>query len=150
LPATHGLGKPLVLPFRLVAALSVVSLFCGCPWRSYEQILSVHLEVLSSMATKLLNSSDAGRRPGPSDVAELLYPLRRARQFAHQYRSYSERPSYREFVTSLDFYEKLTDEVDAARADDRRWKAVRAQLKAPVGAFLDQARRAREALEREE
>ena len=85
----------------------------------------------------------------PSDVAELLYPLRRARQFAYQYRSYEQRPSHREFVESLDFYEKLVDEVDAARADEQRWHRFRAKLTARAEAFLDQVRITREALERE-
>jgi len=126
-----------------------VTALSGCPWRSYEQILAVHLQVLSSMTTKLLETADAGGRPSPSDVTEVLYPLRRARQFARQFESYSDRPSYREFVRSLDFYEKLVNEVDAARADEQRWQARRAQLAAPGEAFLDQARRTREALERE-
>jgi len=149
LPTTSG-AEGRYAPFRLAALLTIAVLVSGCPWRSYEQILTIHLDVLSSMTKKLLDTADAGRRPGPSDVTELLYPLRRARQFAHQYRSYSERQSYREFVTSLDSYEKLVREVDEARADDRRWQALRAKLTAPAQAFLDQARRTREALQREE
>jgi hypothetical protein len=134
---------------RVTGVLAIVSYSFGCPWRSYEQILTVHLDVLSSMTTKLVETTEVGGRPGPSDLAELLYPLRRARQFAYQYRSYSERPSHRAFVASLDFYEKLLGEVDAARADDRRWQAFRGKLTGRAEAFLDQVRRTREALERE-
>lgn len=149
LPSSGGAGRQCA-PLPFVALLSLTVLGSGCLWRSYEQILSVHLDVLCSMTTKLLETAEAGQRPSPSDVTELLYPLRRARQFAHQYRSYSDRKSYRAFVTSLDLYEKLVDEVDEARADDRRWQALRPELKVPAQAFLDQARRAREALQREQ
>jgi hypothetical protein len=125
-------------------------LLSGCPWRSYGQILAIHLDVLCSLTTKLVDTANAGHRPTPNDVTELLYPLRRARQFAHQFEGYSERPSYGVFVASLDLYEKLVGEVDEARADDGRWQALRPQLSADAGAFLDQARMTREALAREE
>jgi hypothetical protein len=149
LPSTGDTAEYPRMAVRAVAVLAAVTVLSGCSWRSYERVLTVHLEVLSSMATKLLDTAAAGQRPSPNEITELLYPLHRARQFVQQYASYSERASYREFVTSLDFYEKLVDEVDAARADDQRWQARRAKLKAPAEAFLDQARRTREALNRE-
>lgn len=138
------------LPLGLLATYMAAALLCACPWRSYGQILTIHLEVLCSMTNKLLQTAEAGRRPSPSDVTELLYPLRRARQFAHQYRGYSERRSYREFVASLDLYEKLVDEVDEARADQKRWQALRAKLGVPAQAFLAQAARTRKVLQEEE
>jgi hypothetical protein len=150
LPTTDDTEQRPRVRFRKVAALAAVAALSGCLWHSYERVLTVHLDVLSSMATKLLDTAAAGKRPSPNQVTELLYPLHRARQFAQQYGSYSGRASYREFVTSLDFYEKLVDEVDAARADDQRWQTRRATLTAPAEAFLDQARRTREALKREE
>jgi hypothetical protein len=147
--ATTRIRTFLAVPFRLVCVLTVGSVLCGCLWRSYEQIMTVHLEVLSSMTTKLLETARAGGRPSPNDLAELVYPLRRARQFAYQYESYAERPSHGAFVASLDAYEKLIDEVDAARADEQRWNAVQDELEGRAQAFLDRVRRAREALERE-
>jgi len=133
----------------LVGVFVAVSLLSGCPWRSYEQILDVHLDVLSSMATKLVDTIESGGRPAPTDVTELQYPLRKARQFADQYRDYADRPSYKELEASLDAYEELVQEVDTARVDERRWDGLRADLVSRANAVRDRLATVRLALERE-
>ena len=90
--------------------------------------MSVHVDVLSSEADKIVGNAEIGHRPIPADITEMTYPLQRARQFAYQYGAYSSRPSYASFVVVLDVYERLAKEIDAARTDEQRWKAVLGRL----------------------
>lgn len=117
-----GLGR--------AALMGVALVVCGsaCLWRSYEEILSVHVQVLSSMAEKAVDGADPNRRPSASDVAELLYPLRRARQFAEQYEAQRDRASYQAFVALLDLYEHFVQGIDVARTEDDRWAALEPHL----------------------
>ena len=110
--------------------LFVLTLVCApaCLWRSYADIMRVHLDVLSELSEKAAENARAGQRPTGSDVTELTYPLQRARQFCYQYRSYAGRQSYSLFTVALDRYQTWADAVDAARGDPTRWAAERAQL----------------------
>lgn len=90
--------------------------------------MSVHVDVLSSEADKIVGNAEIGHRPAPADITEMTYPLQRARQFAYQYRAYAKRPSYASFVVLLDAYERLAKEIDAARGDEQRWKAILPRL----------------------
>lgn len=121
----------------------------GCLWSSYAQILRVHVEVLTGMAGKALARAEAGRRPTPNDLTELLYPLERARQFAHQYRKQAERPSYQAFLELLDGYEALVNEIDIARVSQEDWVALRQRLPAQGLAWQAIATRVMTNLERE-
>jgi hypothetical protein len=132
-----------------VIATVSMAVFAACLWRSYEEIVTVHLEVIASMMAKTVDGAGPGRRPSSSEVAELLYPLRRARQFAHQYETERERPSYRAFVAMLDLYERFVESIDVARTEEGRWAALeprlaerRREIDAGIG-------RVREALARE-
>ena len=113
---------------RRRSAFLLCLLLSACLWRSYDDILAVHVDVLLGMADKIVAKSEAGRRPTPNDLTELLYPLQRARQFAGQFRAQSGRGSYRAFGELLDRYEELVKKIDAARADDARWAALRTEL----------------------
>lgn len=106
--------------FLLVAA--------ACLWRSYGDVMRVHLEVLESLADKAAGNVAAGQRPTSNDVTELTYPLQRARQFAYQYRDDAQRASYQRFIEALDRYQAMVDAIDAARGDDARWAAERDML----------------------
>lgn len=121
----------------------------GCLWKSYEEIMSVHLEVISSLSAKAVENAEAGQRPIPDDVKELTYPLQRGRQFAYQSRSNADRDSYRSFVAALDLYESFVDAIDAARGDDDRWAALVPTLRARRQRLLEGVREVRAALERE-
>jgi hypothetical protein len=129
----------------LVVALILLS---ACLWRSYGDVMTVHLEVLSAEAAKLADNAQAGERPTSNDMTELAYPLQRARQFAYQYRSYGERESYRLFTAALDRYQALSEAVDAARGDEGRWAEERSRLAAQYAAWRSAADEARAALAR--
>jgi hypothetical protein len=130
--------------------LAVVVLSAGaCLWRSYGEIERVHVDVLSSMVKKVGDEAEAGVRPAPSDITELLYPLQRARQFTHQYQSRSDRRSYKAFLILLERYEKLVDRVDEARADPDRWAHLAKELPAMRDGVLAAAADVRAALDAE-
>jgi len=133
---------------RLLAALLLV-VCAGCLWRSYAEVMRVHLEVLSGMADKAAFNAESGRRPSSNDITELSYPLERARQFAYQYRSDAQRESYRLFVAALDRYQSLVNAIDAARGDEARWAAERPRLAGLQQAWRAAAEQTRAALERE-
>jgi hypothetical protein len=118
----------------------------GCLWRSYGEVMRVHLDVLSSLSEKAMVNAEAGKRPTSNDVTELTYPLQRGRQFQHQYRGYAERASYQRFVVALDRYQALTEIIDAARGDEARWAAERPRLAAAYQAWRAAAEEARAAL----
>src|SRR5262245_41670651 len=107
---------------RRVAPLILLLVTPACLWRSYGDVMRVHLEVLESLADKAAGNVAAGQRPTSNDITELTYPLQRARQFAYQYRSDSERESYRRFIAALDRYQAMVDAIDAARGDEARWQ----------------------------
>lgn len=121
----------------------------GCLWRSYDEIMRVHLDVLSGMARKVASKAEADRRPTPNDITELIYPLERARQFAGQNRARAERESYRSFEELLGRYAEFVAAIDAARVDEERWRHLRARLPEEERALETLAARVRTALERE-
>ena len=133
---------------RLVLSLLLV-LTPACFWRSYTEVMRVHLDVLSGMAEKAAYNAQTGRRPTSNDITELTYPLQRARQFAYQYRGYADRASYQRFAVALDRYQALADAIDAARGDEARWAAERARLGAQYEAWRAAADAVRAALARE-
>jgi hypothetical protein len=133
-----------------LAWLVVISLLANaCLWRSYEEIMTVHLEVLSSMMAKTIDGSVPMHRPSASDVAELQYPLRRARQFTGQYDKQHERPSYQAFVALLDEYERFVEAIEQARTDEQRWAALEPQLAGRRRAIDTDIERVRDALAHE-
>ena len=108
---------------RRLALLS--ALVCsGCLWRGYATILSVHVDVLTQMATKLCSVIEAGRGPTAEGMAEYTYPAQRGREFLRQFSGYQSRRSYQEFGTFLERYEAMVRDVDAARAQGRAWSTV--------------------------
>lgn len=133
---------------RALVLLAVASVG-GCLWRSYADVMRVHLDVLSSMADKVAGQAADGYRPTSSDVTELTYPLQRARQFAHQYRQYAERESYIRFITALDRYQALVEAIDAARGDEQRWAVEREVIPQRIASWRDAAHAVRAALARE-
>lgn len=135
------------MPARTLLVLALV-LAPACLWRSYADIMRVHLDVLSELAEKAAYNARAGQRPTSNDVTELTYPLQRARQFGYQYRSYAGRESYRLFTVALDRYQAWADAVDAARGDETRWAAQRSQLATQYEAWRAAADAARAALAR--
>ncbi len=100
-------------------ALAVLLCVTGCLWRSYGDILSVHLSVLTEMAAKLCAVVQAGKGPTAQGMAEYVYPLQRGREFLRQFDGYRNRQSYREFIRFLDRYEEMIHRLDAARAEGR-------------------------------
>lgn len=100
----------------------------SCLWSSYEDVMRVHIEVLSAMVQKAEARAEAGRRPTPNDITELLYPLERGRQFARQYEKQAGRQSYRSFEFILDQYEQLAREIDVARVSTEDWERLRPRL----------------------
>lgn len=103
---------------RYLAVAVLLCLTC-CLWRSYSEILSVHLSVLTAMAAKLCAVAQAGKGPTAEGMAEYVYPLQRGREFQRQFSKYDGRQSYRQFTTFLDRYETMVRTADAARAEGR-------------------------------
>ena len=128
--------------------LVVLVVVPACLWRSYGEIMAVHVDVLLALADKTVANAEAGRRPTSNDVVELTYPLQRGQQFAHQFEGYRERDSYRHFVALLGRYEAFVQAIDAARVDPRRWEALQASLKSDVAILHDDAAQVRAALAR--
>lgn len=133
---------------RRLVVLLCLSL-CACLWRSYDEIVAVHVDVLLGMADKVVAKSKAGRRPTPNDLTELLYPLQRARQFAHQFQAQSSRESYRAFGALLDRYQELVEKIDAARTEEARWSALSEELPQRLEGLRRAGEQVRAALARE-
>ena len=104
---------------RRYLTLALLIFEAGCLWRSYGEILSVHLEVLTQTAAKLCAVVEAGRGPSAQEMAEYVYPLQRGREFLRQFDGYADRPSYRHFAAFLDRYDAMVHTADAARAEQR-------------------------------
>lgn len=134
---------------RLSALVCLTLLAPACLWRSYDNVMRVHLDVLSQLAEKAEFNADHGQRPTSNDVTELTYPLQRARQFAYQYRSYDARESYKLFGVALDRYQAFSEAIDAARGDETRWTAERAALQERYRAWQQARDAASAALQRE-
>ncbi len=98
----------------LVLLLLLVS---ACLWRSYEDILAIHLDVLTQTASKLGDIAASGHAPTAEGMAEYAYPAKRARQFLQQFSKHSGRSSYAGLKAFLDGYEQMVSEVDAGRLD---------------------------------
>jgi hypothetical protein len=152
LRALGGIDRPRYCPASMRARIVLVLLLLSvssCLWRSYGEVMRVHLDVLSSLADKAAANVQDGRRPASNDVTELSYPLQRGRQFVYQYRSYDDRASYRLFVAALDRYQAFVEAIDGARGDEARWTAERADLDAKYQSWRNAAADARAALARE-
>ena len=129
-------------------ALVALLVFPACIWRSYSNIMSVHLDVLMSMVDKTVANAAAGHRPTSNDVTELTYPLERAQQFAQQFNGYQDRDSYRQFVALLERYDGFVQSIDGARADQQRWQVLQATLPEKAAALRDSTAQVRAALAR--
>lgn len=129
-------------------ALLILLVLPACLWRSYGAIMTVHLDVLTSMVAKTVDNAASGHRPTSNDVTELTYPLQRGQQFVQQFESYRERESYRQFLVLLERYEAFVQSIDAARADPARWEALQASLPASAAALQETATQVRAALAR--
>jgi hypothetical protein len=118
----------------------------ACLWRSYVEIMEVHLEVLSAMVDKAADTSASGTRPTAQAVTELRYPLLRARQFLSQYEEHRGRRSYSEFEALVEVYQDMVNRIDGARGDEVRWRQLAGEL-GPLAAEVREAvGRVREAL----
>jgi hypothetical protein len=89
----------------------------GCRWRSYPEILNVHLDVLTQTAAKLIAVAQSPRGLQTEGMGEYTYPSRRARAFLADYQSYRDRPSHRQLTAFLDRYDSLVERIDAARVN---------------------------------
>lgn len=114
--------------WRSKLVLSV--LLAGCLWRGYDRVLTIHLDVLSGMADKMVGIAEVGRRPSSNDITEMLYPLERGRLFLRQYETRQQEESYRQFAQLLERYAALAAAIDDARTNDARWADLRRQLPA--------------------
>ncbi|MBI4518145.1 MAG: hypothetical protein HY699_20270 [Deltaproteobacteria bacterium] len=123
---------------RVLSAFLVVAL-AGCLWRSYGDILTVHVTVLIQMVDKLSALAEAGRTPAAADMAEFNYPAQRGRTFLRQFERDAGRESYRAFAALLDRYQALLRQVDAARVSEADWRALRPALAQEQRALAEQA-----------
>lgn len=145
-PPFRGLAAPAAR--ALCAFVALAGFGQACLWRSYGEVMRVHLDVLSSLSEKAMANAEAGKRPTSNDVTELTYPLQRGRQFEYQYRGYADHESYRLFVVALDRYQALIEIIDAARGDAARWTAAQTQVAAAYDAWRRAAEQVGAALAR--
>ena len=129
---------------RLVLCVLLLALpTTACIWRSYADILSVHVDVVTQTAAKLCSVIEAGLGPTAEGMAEYVYPAQRAREFLKQSAGYSERESYKRLGELLDRYEAMVRRVDAARANPGETKLDRAALDADRDGLMRLAEAAR-------
>jgi hypothetical protein len=122
-----GASRYLAAMRPYVALLLVVSL-SACLWHSYDEVLRVHLSVLTQMTDKLDSFAEADHVPTAAEMAEFLYPAQRGRIFLRRFTRYENRASYRAFTQFLDRYEAMLKRVDAARLSDADWRRERPDL----------------------
>lgn len=89
----------------------------GCSWRSYPEVLNVHLDVLTQTAAKLIAVAESPRGLQTEGMGEYTYPSRRARAFLADYQGYRERRSHQQLSSFLDRYDGLVEHIDAARVN---------------------------------
>jgi hypothetical protein len=93
---------------RWVACVALGLLAGGCYWLRYERVLSVHLEVLTSYATKLGGLAQDGTRIPAQRWGEFTYPLERARDFSLSVERWAAPlPSFQAFQVVLERYDAL-------------------------------------------
>ncbi|MBI3783030.1 MAG: hypothetical protein HY270_06490 [Deltaproteobacteria bacterium] len=141
--AGHGSRRMLRVARSTMVACLLATLSTSCLWRSYADILSVHLDVVTQTASKLCSVIEAGRGPSAEAMAEYVYPAQRAREFLRQYGGYSDRASYRKLGALLDRYEGMVRRVDAARAGGSDAKLDQAALNGECDALKALAEEAR-------
>jgi hypothetical protein len=112
---------------RFFVALAL--LLAGC-WSGYATRVSVHAEVLTLTAAKLVSLIEAGRSPAVERMGEYVYPAKRARGFLQSYASYGEYRSHRQLTELVTRYEALVRRVDAVRAAQRDWSGEIDSLRA--------------------
>jgi len=138
-------SRPAIFPSILRLTFYAATLLStSCLWRSYADVLSVHLDVLTQTADKLYAVVESGRGPTAEGMAEYVYPAQRARGFLRQFSNYSDRPSYKKLGELLDRYEAMVNRVDAARAGGAEARLDLAVLTAErevVAALAEEARR---------
>lgn len=100
---------------RRAVVLLLLLLASACLWRSYEEILAVHLDVLTVTADKLDGVVSSGHSLTTQGMTEYVYPAQRARQFLGQFSKHKARPSYVAMQELLTHYENMVAAVDAAR-----------------------------------
>jgi hypothetical protein len=136
-------------PHARTATIAFLVLLSACLWRGYARVMTIHTDVLAGMIDKMVSIAEAGRRPSPNDMTEMLYPLERGRVFLRQYENRSSDESYRRFAELLDAYAAIAATIDDARTDDRRWTALRQRLPGDAQAVQERIAAIRTTLGRE-
>ncbi len=121
------------LQARRALASVLLLLAASCYWSRYEEVMEVHLQVLSQYGAKLEALARDGRRVPVQDWGEFIYPEERARDFARiAAKRYPDRRSLALFRQVVERYAELVADADVLDRPD---------------AFAEVARRVR-ALER--
>jgi hypothetical protein len=129
----------------VVLALAVLG--AGCIWRSDAEKAAVHAEVLVAQARKGRDLVVRSRFSAES-MAELTYPLERARVFAQEARPRRGRPAppwLAPFDELVARYRDFVDVLDRVRRE-HRGRAAREALAGPLRAVKTAARAVRSAL----
>ena len=115
-----ALGRP-VLYLMLAGALTLVA---ACYSASYRKEMAAGVDLLSGLAGKLADYSNAGfkigdRRVSSEEMGEFYYALGKAQAVKAMWRSQAQRPSYRDFSTLLEQYEAFLHSADQYRIGGR-------------------------------
>lgn len=106
----------------------------GC-WSGYAGRVSVHAEVLTLTADKLVSLIEASRPPTAESMGEFVYPAKRTRELLRDYAGYEEYESYRKLEELVQRYETLVQRVDRLRAGRSDWAGEAAALRAETEAI---------------
>jgi hypothetical protein len=120
------------MPRRVLLVLALT--LAGC-WSGYAGRVSVHAEVMTLTAAKLVSLIEAGRPPAAESMGEYVYPARRARELLRSYAGYSEYASYRKLEELVQRYETLVQRIDALRAGRSDWSGEIDGLRAEAEAL---------------
>lgn len=116
-------------------AIVVLALgLAGC-WSGYAGRVSVHAEVLTLTANKLVSLIEAGRPPTAESMGEFVYPAKRTRELLRDYAGYKDHQSYRQLEELVQRYETLVQRVDTLRAGRSDWGGEVAALRAETEAL---------------
>lgn len=109
----------------LLATLLLVG--SACYWTRYDEVMEVHLEVLSDYGAKLAALAADGRKVPVQDWGEFIYPAERARDFARiAAKRYPDRRSLSLFRQAVERYGELVESPEILRRADELRRRVRA------------------------
>ena len=132
-------------------ALLLGTFLLGCYWLQYNKLMRTHVTLLLAMADKMIDLLESGDPIPAAAMAEFIYPLTRARDFARiAAKLYETRPSLKAFSHFSDTYGVLVKEVDRLRLQTTNDSSPFTHFHQLVKALRQEARQVTSLLAQEE